>query len=406
MRTFTCLTRTAAAVTVGAAALISAVLISAPAPAMAADGSRQLRTTQSAPMASVQDRLFGVGGVSPSDIWAVGSSHAGGADRTLIEHWNGRSWVAVASPSPGGSGGSYLEAVAAASRSSAWAVGGYGELTLIEHWNGRSWKQVRSPSPGGRHGSYLNALAIVSSSNAWAVGAYDDGLAWQTLIEHWNGRSWRRVASPNPSGSGMDNYINGVAATSASNAWAVGYYNVNGSMVTRTLVEHWNGHSWKQMASPSPNGGAFNGLNAVAGVSPSSAWAVGSYSNGVADNLLLERWNGRSWKRAAVQNPTSTNDFSDFAGVAAVSGSSAWVDGNYFRTGPSKTLIEHWNGKAWKQQTSPSPGGTAGSYLHGFDALSSVDAWAVGNYLSGPSSLTLIEHWNGKAWRRIPSPNR
>lgn len=406
MRIFTCLTRGAAAVTVGAAALISA----AAAPAMAAIGSRQLFATQSVPAASVQDGLFGVAGASASNMWAVGKYHAGGANRTLTEHWNGRSWTVVASPSPGGSGGSYLEAVAAASRSSAWAVGGYKKgsvgLALIEHWNGRSWKQVPSPNPGGQHGTYLNAVSVVSASNAWAVGAYDDGLAWQTLIEHWNGRSWRRVASPNPSGSGMDNYINGVAATSASNAWAVGYYAVNGSMVTRTLVVHWNGHSWKQMASPSPNGGAFNGLNAVAGVSPSSAWAVGSYSNGVADKLLLERWNGRSWKRAAAQDPNSANAFSDFAGVAAISGSSAWVDGNYFRTGPSKTLIEHWNGKAWTQQTSPSPGGNAGSYLHGFDALSSANAWAVGSYLSGPSDLTLIEHWNGKAWRRIPSPNR
>jgi hypothetical protein len=40
-------------------------------------------------------------------------------------------------------------------------------------------------------------------------------------------------ASPNPSSS--FNYLNSVAATSASNAWAVGYY-YNGPT---TLVEHW-----------------------------------------------------------------------------------------------------------------------------------------------------------------------
>jgi hypothetical protein len=313
-------------------------------------------------------------------------------------------------PSPGGSSDSDLESVAAFSRSSAWAVGEYDkgstELSLIEHWNGRTWKQVPNPNPGGPHGTYLNAVAAVSSSSAWAVGAFDNGTAWQTLIEHWNGRSWKRVVSPSPGGSARDNYLSGVAFTSPSNAWAVGYYVVNGSLVTRTLVEHWNGKSWKQQASPSPNAGAFNGLGAVAAASSSSGWATGSYFNGVTDKILLEHWNGRSWKRAAAQDPAGAGDFSDLAGVAAVSRSSAWIDGLYFRTGPSKTLIEHWNGKSWRQQTSPSPGGTEGSYLHAFGAISSADAWAVGSYLSGASDLTLIEHWNGKAWRHIPSPNR
>jgi hypothetical protein len=342
-------------------------------------------------------------------VWAVGNYQKGGVARTLIEHWNGGKWTAVASPSPGGSNGSYLESVAAVSRSSAWAVGSYhkgtAELSLIEHWNGRSWKQVPSPSPGGPHRTYLNTVAVVSASNAWAVGAYDNGKAWQTLIEHWNGRSWKRAASPDPAGFSRDNFLSGIAVTSPSNAWAVGYYTVNG-LVTRTLIERWNGRAWKQVASPSPVSGAFNGLGAVAAISSSNAWATGSYFNGVTDKILLEHWNGKSWKRAAVQDPTGSADFSDLAEVAVVSRSSAWIDGEYYGTGPAKTLIEHWNGKAWAQQSSPSPGGNSASYLHAIDALSSANAWAVGDYDSGASNLTLIEHWNGKAWRQVPSQNR
>jgi erythromycin esterase-like protein len=246
----------------------------------------------------------------------------------------------------------------------------------------------------------------LSSSNAWAVGGYVNGMAEQTLIEHWNGRSWQRVASPNPGGAARVNDLESVTAISPSNAFAVGYYDVNGTSVARTLVEHWNGKAWKQQASPSPNGGAFNGLGGVAAASSSNAWATGSYFNGATDKILLEHWNGRSWKHAAAQDPGGTAGFSDLAAVAAVSRSSAWIVGQYFHGGPSKTLLEHWNGKAWKQQASPSPGGTAGSYLHALTAISSANAWAVGSYLSGASSLTLIEHWNGKAWRHVPSPSR
>ncbi len=43
-----------------------------------------------------------------------------------------------------------------------------------------------------------------------------------TLVERWNGTAWTQVPSPSPSAAG--NELSGVAATSASNVWAVGGY--------------------------------------------------------------------------------------------------------------------------------------------------------------------------------------
>ena len=57
----------------------------------------------------------------------------------------------------------------------------------------------------------------------------------RTLILHWNGSSWRRVASPSPASYST---LTGISATSASNAWAVGYAG------SRTVILHWNGRSW------------------------------------------------------------------------------------------------------------------------------------------------------------------
>jgi len=403
LRTHIHLTRRAAAVTGIAAALIAA----AAAPALAAAGARQFPGADATPAGTFHDQLFGVAASSRSSAWAVGVY--GTVQRNLIEHWNGRSWSAVANPSPGGTHGGFLNAVAAVSSSNAWAVGAYGngseQKTLIEHWNGRSWKQVPSPSPGGTHDSFLFGVTALSASSAWAVGGYLNGLAEQTLIEHWNGRSWKRVASPDPSGTGMVNDLESVTATSPSNAWAVGYYDVNGTSVSRTLVEHWNGRSWKTMASPSPAGGAVNAFYGVAAASSTSAWAAGDYFNGVTDQVLLTHWNGSSWKRVKAPNPGGTNGLSAFGGVAAVSRSSVWVDGQYFNGGPSRTLIEHLNGRSWKQAPTPNPGGS-GSFLFALGAVSASNAWAVGDYRSGSADLTLILHWNGKAWRRVASPNR
>ena len=65
----------------------------------------------------------------------------------------------------------------------------------------------------------------------------------RTLIEHWNGKTWRQMPSPGR-GNGADFY--GVAATSARSAWAVGTtsYGVKPLMV-KPLLAHWNGLAWK-----------------------------------------------------------------------------------------------------------------------------------------------------------------
>src|SRR6185437_1821398 len=99
--------------------------------------------------------------------------------------WDGHSWRQVPSPAPGVT--SKLSAVSALSASSAWAVGTYlpakgANRTLIEHWNGKAWTQVTgTPNPGGD--SALTGVAAIAQNNVWAVGA--DGFG-QSLTLHWD----------------------------------------------------------------------------------------------------------------------------------------------------------------------------------------------------------------------------
>ncbi|MBV8941077.1 MAG: hypothetical protein JO240_05065, partial [Solirubrobacterales bacterium] len=71
----------------------------------------------------------------------------------------------------------------------------------------------------------------------------------------------------------------------------------------------------------------------------------------------------------------------------------------------AKTLIEHWNGKAWNVQRSANPGGSSRDDLEAVAATSATNAWAVGHDYIGPTEQTLIEHWNGKTWKVQPSVN-
>ena len=112
---------------------------------------------------------------------------------------------------------------------------------------------------------------------------------FQTLVEHWNGTAWKVQKTPDPGGSAPSDRLAGVTATSAYNAWAVGSHSPRG-IASRTLVEHWNGKTWKLQKSPK-----HSLFASVAATSTTNAWAVGSYyiptaHKGVLSQTLIARW--------------------------------------------------------------------------------------------------------------------
>jgi len=195
----------------------------------------------------------------------------------------------------------------------------------------------------------------LSRDDAWAVGATTDSEGYeQTLIEHWNGAVWRQLRSPSPGGPLRSNVLFGVAALSRSDAWAVGTAVVG--RTDDTLVEHWNGSTWSRVKSPEgPSGTAGSFLYAVVALSPSSAWAVGTYARNGADQTLIERWNGARWKRVSSPAPGGPSHSSFLSAVAVRSASSAWAAGFFdTATHPGRTLTLYWNGRTWTRITSPS----------------------------------------------------
>lgn len=349
-------------------------------------------------------------GLVSAALFVVG---AGRASAAACESWGGL-------PPNAGSGDNELLGVAATSPCNAWAVGHYfnsndNNQTLVEHWNGKEWRIQRSQNPGGAlNDNSLLGVAATSPRNAWAVGYYYNGTADQTLIEHWNGKTWRVQSSQNPGGSANENELAGVAAISPSNAWAVGYY--DDGTAYHTLVEHWNGKQWTVQSSPSNAGskhveGVFLrtgppiALTRIAATSSGNAWAVGWRTNATGFfHTLVEHWNGKAWKVQASRSPGGSGSSDRLLGVAATSSANAWAVGDYSKSGGlARTLIERWNGKRWKVQ--PSPSGAAGeaTVLDGVAATSPTNAWAVGDYVSMTNLPPLIERWNGTAWKLEPS---
>src|SRR5215469_15282646 len=232
--------------------------------------------------------LFGVAATSAKDAWAVGQYQcASGPLRPLILRWNGKVWRQTPSPDLVGA----LAAVTVTSATGAWAVGLGGtktSQTIIEHWNGKAWTVMQSPVRDGN----LDGVAATSASDVWAVGFSGNWTASHALVLHWNGQAWRQVPAPDQPGNGI---FWGVAATSARNAWAVSGAAQKALDVNKTVIEQWNGTAWARVpsANPKPGGGILSG---VAAVSASNAWAVG-FDEDFAFGFegVIEHWNGTSW---------------------------------------------------------------------------------------------------------------
>jgi erythromycin esterase-like protein len=225
--------------------------------------------------------------------------------------------------------------VKAASANDVWAVGQFSAAsgfrqTLTEHWNGKNWSVVPSPNVG-THDNILHGVTAVSANDVWAVGDFlDSNSNSQALIEHWNGTTWSVVPS-SVSGSSV---LNDVKAVSANNVWAVGAV-----APSHTLTEHWNGTTWSVVPSPSP-GTNNNALNGVTIISAHNIWAVGFALNNGFTQTLIEHWNGKKWSVVASPSPSSTLNFLNGADADPHSGQT-WAVGVFFNaSGLTQTLTE------------------------------------------------------------------
>ncbi|MFZ0666627.1 MAG: hypothetical protein WAM97_12810 [Acidimicrobiales bacterium] len=259
--------------------------------------------------------------------------------------------------------------------------------------------------------TFFSSVSASGTDDAWAVGTTTNSHAVnQPLAEHWNGTTWSVVTLPLPVGQ-TSATLSGVDDLSPTDAWAVGSFNSSQSL---TLIEHWNGTSWSVVPSPNPvtgTPGDGDELTAIAGTGPNDLWAAGSDtladSGGGEIQLLFEHFNGTSWTGA-------TSPADDGGGVAsaitAISPDDFWAVGS-FSGGGSNDLAAQWNGIKWSIATVPnittsSTGGL--NHLTGISADGPDDVWASG-YAADTSNSNFnvpgLLHWNGATWTAAKVPN-
>jgi hypothetical protein len=142
------------------------------------------------------------------------------------------------------------------------------------------------------------------------------------------------------------------------------------------------------------------------GVSVASArdvWAAGvTLPPGGPARTLVERWQGSAWR--TIPSPDRPAGGSFLNAVAALSAADAWAVGlSRSPGGPARTLVLHWNGRRWAITASPNAGPGDNS-LVSVAAASARDVWAVGYRAAAGVYRSLVEHWDGGRWTvgRLP----
>jgi len=236
---------------------------------------------------------------------------------------------------------------------------------------------VGSPNATGLDNTLFD-VAVLSATDAWAVGEYlvDGGGALRTLIQHYDGTTWTIVPSPNRlTGIGRNqiNSLRGVTAIAADDVWAVGY-TVSYDDPYQSLTMHWTGAAWSTVDSPNYTfPGAYNALLDVAAVASNDVWAVGgSPLGGVSARGLLLHFDGVSWSLRPGPPNFEFWASSTRSSVVAVSATDVWAVGDYDPW--------HFDGTAW---TVPAAGAQFANDVH---AAGPGAVWAAGSFIADPYS--------------------
>jgi hypothetical protein len=144
-------------------------------------------------------------------------------------------------------------------------------------------------------------------------------------------------------------------------------------------------------------------LFGVSAAASRDVWAVGvALPPGRPARTLVERWQGRAWR--TVPSPGRPSAGSFLNAVVAVSASDVWAVGlSRSPGGPARTLALHWDGRRWAITASPNTGPGDNS-LVSVAAASARDVWAVGYRDATGVYRSLVEHWDGHRWTVVRLP--
>jgi hypothetical protein len=334
-----------------------------------------------------------------SCIAVGGSTYHSGLVANLAESWNGHALSLVPALEPGPS--IDLSNVSCVASDLCRVLGFTANASVVfgtwRNRNSAKWSLI----PGSSN-VVIDSLSCPVTTFCTAVGFQKGGIERRTLVESWYGHRWSVVRSPNI-GPSRDYYnLNGVSCTSRLFCVAVGTYGLQTGtklVSSRTLIEIWNGARWTVASSPNRGPSTeFNYLNSVSCYSSDLCIAVGDYSDygGVIERTLVEHWNGTAWSELSSPNRGGVYDANEFNGVSCPSREQCVAVGDYDTASGvqyRRPLVESWAGSRWALDAGASGGPSSDASLTSVSCATADSCAAVGYVRMEPSEpyQTLLE---------------
>jgi hypothetical protein len=243
------------------------------------------------------------------------------------------------------------------------------------------WRVVATYTQAG----FMQGVSASDAANAWAVGGDS---CCNLLVSHWNGRKWATIAPPPGVGGGFTNQVVGASVAAIPGGRAMVFVTSTDQELAGDWVDafEWKGRSWTA-------GHRFADVPDV--VIASGVYDVWGFNIGTpsADHL-----SGSTWSQVSVP-----------LNVAQASGDAAagdWITGEVAAQ-PTRVALMHWSNGAWRNAVLPKIAVPAGDriFADGVDAATLADIWVTLSVGRRGAVTNLLLHWNGKAWSKAVIPN-
>jgi hypothetical protein len=285
---------------------------------------------------------------------------------------------------------------------------GKDDTPLAYLWNGKAWKQMSVPLPSGIKYGYLTSVSC-KTAGCVAVGSYQRGSSFDPLEDDWTGAKWVQHLPSVPSGA-ANTYPTGVSCSAATFCVATGGYVPSGhSTELESFAEVFNGSSWRS-SKPSLPSSPYP-YNEFATVScPASNFCVlaGIYASSDKGDYhtLIDSFTGTSWKVLTDASPTPQQGSADYLNSISCTSSTACVGVGEVGSNAASTTTYHafaetLSGSAWTLASTGFLASGTQAFLNTVSCSSATFCAAIGGqgpYNWDTTGKAVYALWNGSTW--------